>query len=64
MNWRPMVFVEGSWAGNGLVFASKEEAEANARDLMGRWMLVDNYKAQETEAPVNYRWVGGKLEAV
>ena len=29
-NWRPMVEVGRDWAGNSLVFATKEEAEANA----------------------------------
>ena len=64
MNWRPMVHVDGSWAGNGLVFATKEEAEANAKDLMWRWILVTGSKAQETEEPVNYRWIDGRLKAI
>jgi hypothetical protein len=33
-NWRPMVEVGRDWAGISLVFATKEEAEANARWLM------------------------------
>lgn len=65
MSWRPMVLVQGEWAGNALRFATKEEAEANARDLSGRWMLVMDARADESTDPVNYRWVNGKgLEAV
>lgn len=62
MNWRPMVEVNGNeWAGNGLVFATKQEAEDNARALMMRWFLVTNTRADETSDPVNYRWVDHKL---
>lgn len=61
MNWRPMVKVGNEWAGNALVFATREEAEDNARELMGRWMLVTDTRADETDAPVNYRWVDRKL---
>lgn len=42
----------------------REEAEANARDLMWRWMAVRDTRAVESADPVNYRWAGGKLEAV
>jgi len=67
MNWRPMVKVSGrsdEWCGNGLVFATKEEAEANAKDLMQRWTLVTDTRADETDNPVNYKWAGGRLIAV
>lgn len=55
-NWKPEVEVHGEWGQNALVFATKEEAEANARDLYGRWMLCTNYRAVETNDPVNYKW--------
>ena len=64
VNYRPMVFVENKWNGNALVFATKKEAEANARELMQRWMLVTDTRADETDAPVNYRWIDGKLERI
>lgn len=64
-NYRPMVNVNGrEWAGNGLVFATKQEAEDNARELMSRWMLVTDTRADETSMPVNYRWVNRRLEPV
>jgi len=59
-----MVKVYGSWCGNGLVFASKEEAESNAKNLMSRWMLVTDSCANETDEPVNYEWKDGRLVAV
>ena len=64
VNWRPMVFVEGQWAGNALVFATKAEAEASAEDLMYRWTSVSDSRASETNEPVNYRWINGKLEQI
>lgn len=64
MSWKPEVFVEGKWSRNGLVFATKEEALASARDLQWRWLLVEGVRATEVDEPVNYRWVDGKLEAV
>jgi hypothetical protein len=56
MSYKPMVLVQGSWAGNAVRFESKEEAEASAKDLFGRWLLVEDYRADESEDPVNYRW--------
>ena len=56
-----MVKIGNEWAGNALVFATREEAEDKARELMGRWMLVTDTRADETDAPVNYRWVDRKL---
>ena len=63
MSWKPEVKVSGenNWCSNSLRFATKEEAESNAKDLMRRWMLVTDTRAAESEDPVNYAWVDGKL---
>ena len=63
-SWKPEVKVDGKFSQNGLVFATKEEAENNAKDLMWRWMLVTDSRAVESELPVNYSYVNRKLEAV
>lgn len=60
MSYRPMVYVQGEWAGNGLRFATKEEALASARDLSLRWTLVIDYRADESDDPVNYALVDGR----
>ncbi len=52
----------GQWAGNALRFATPEEAEANVQNLKQRWMMVTQTRVVESEDPVNYRWVDGKLE--
>ena len=57
-SWRPMVKTgsDPTWYGNALRFATEEEARDNARDLAGRWMLVVEYGAEQSDDPPNYRW--------
>lgn len=43
----------GQWAGNGLRFATRETAEAYARDLMWRWTSVRQWRVVESDEPVN-----------
>ena len=66
MNYRPEISTDGgkSFGQNAQVFATKEEAEAMAKDIFSRWMLATDYRAVETEDPVNYRIVDNKLEPV
>ncbi len=61
MSYRPMVYVQGEWAGNGLRFATYQEAEQSAAGLAGRWFLVDDYRVDESSDPVNYALVDGRL---
>ena len=58
MSFAPEVIADnsGKWAGNALRFATREEAEANVRDLMGRWMSVRETRVVESTDPINYRW--------
>jgi len=39
-----LVYGETEWAGNGLTFATREEAEAYARDLTSRWTMVKEWR--------------------
>jgi len=57
MSWKPEVYIPGEdkWHGNGLVFATKEEAETWARDLLGRWYVPTESRAVETDEEPNYR---------
>ena len=58
MSWKPEVIADstGKWCGNGPRFATKEEAEANVRDLMNRWFAVTDTRVVESDDPVNYIW--------
>ncbi len=66
MSWKAEVIADssGEWVPNGLRFATKEEAEANVRDLMSRWFAVTDTRVVESTDPVNYKWVDGKLEPI
>jgi hypothetical protein len=64
MSYRPMVYVQGEWAGNGVRFATREEAEASAQNLMARWFLVDDIRVDESDDEVNYAWEDGLKEVV
>jgi hypothetical protein len=63
MSFKPEVIADssGQWAGNALRFATREEAEANVKDLESRWFLVTDTRVVESDDPVNYRWVDGHL---
>lgn len=58
MSWKPEVQTDstGKWYRNGLAFATKEEADANAYALAMRWFAVREWRAAESDEPVNYRW--------
>lgn len=66
MSFKPEVSTDGGriFHQNALAFATREEAETSARDLMSRWMLVTDWRAVESDQPVNYTLKGGVLEAV
>jgi hypothetical protein len=57
-----MVYVGGGWAGNGLRFATEEEARASACDLFSRWTLCEDYRADQSDDEVNYVWDNGLKE--
>jgi len=54
----------GKWYGNALRFACEHEAANNARDLMGRWFAVREWRVAECDDPVNYRYITGRLVSV
>ena len=67
MSFKPEVSTDGgrTFHQNALAFATREEAETSARDLMSRWMLVSDWRVVESDQPVNYRLrFDGVLEAV
>lgn len=64
MSFRPMVKVDGEFAGNGLRFGTYEEAKRSASDLMNKWMAVVDYRVDESTDPVNYEIVDNAVRAV
>ena len=63
MSWKPEVIADssGKWCGNALRFATREEAEANVRDLMMRWFAILRHPSDDA---VNYRYVDGRLQSL
>lgn len=63
MAWKTEVIADssGTWAGNALVFETKLEALAYAKDLMGRWLAVRDYRMVYTDEKVNYVIAEGAL---
>jgi hypothetical protein len=61
MSWISEVLVAGDpkWYGNGLRFATRDEAEKYVRDLEGRWTSVRRTRVAESDAPATHRWSGG-----
>jgi len=58
MSWKPEVLtptLPPVWSGNALRFATREEAEAYGRDLLRRWTVPTDYRAVESDDPVNYK---------
>jgi hypothetical protein len=55
MSWKPEVIADstGKWCGNGLRFATHQEAQANALNLAMRWTAVRAIRAVESDDPVN-----------
>jgi hypothetical protein len=43
----------GAWVGNGLRFATAEEAETYAKDLYSRWTAVKEWRVVPSVDPVN-----------
>jgi hypothetical protein len=54
----------GNWTGNGLRFATREEAQANVSELYSRRTSVRETRVVESNDPPNYRWVDGRLEKI
>ena len=65
MSWKPAIKTSGEdFHLNGRAFETKEEAEAMAKDIFGRWMPAADYKAVESDEPANYRIINGVLEPI
>ena len=66
MSWKPEVIADdsGTWCGNALRFATKQEAELNVMNLAARWMSVREWRVVPSDDPVNYRWTNDGLQSI
>lgn len=54
----------GKFCGNGLRFATTEEASTYARDLEARWILVRKWRVVPSEDPVTHVIHDNRMERV
>lgn len=54
----------GTWAGNGLRFATEAEAASYVRDLEWRWFAVKATRVVPSTDPINSRWGDGAVSPV
>jgi hypothetical protein len=66
MSFKPEVIADssGKWIGNAVRFSTRQEAEANVRDLMMRWFAVRETRVVVSDDSANYRYVDGRLESL
>ena len=53
----------GKWAGNALLFTSRDGAEKYADDLASRWFAVREWRVVETWKPATHFWDYAKHKA-
>jgi hypothetical protein len=65
-SFAPQVIADdsGKFAGNGLRFATYQEALDNVKDLASRWYLVREIRVVESDDPVNYKYIDHELVTV
>jgi hypothetical protein len=58
LSWAPQATTDsGQWVGNGLRFATREEAEA----YVAEFSSVRSTRVIESSDQVNYRWENGRV---
>ncbi len=60
-SWKPEVFVDGAWSGNGLRFERREDSDIWVRSLLGRWFVPSDGRSVESDDAPNYKLVDGHL---
>jgi hypothetical protein len=67
VGWKPEVQVvsdPGKWSRNSLIFATKEEAEASARELFSRWFACIDHRAVEVDAEATHAFIDGQNKPI
>lgn len=65
MSWKPAIKTgSDDWSYNAQCFETKDEAMTMARDIFSRWMLATDYKAIESDEPVNCKLENNVLTSV
>lgn len=54
-SWKPEFLIDGVWYDNAQRFATEEEAEDSADARFHVWTMPSDFRAVESEDPVNYQ---------
>lgn len=60
MSWKPEFEVSGQWYDNAQRFATEAEAKASAYARFMVWTMPSDYRAAESDEPVNYKREDGR----
>jgi hypothetical protein len=60
MSWKPEFKVNGGWYGNAQRFATEQEAKESAHARFLVWTMPSDYRAAESDEPVNYKREDGR----
>ena len=63
-SYKPMFLIEGEWGQNAVRFATRKEAEDNARAKFNAWLLAEGYRVDESDDEPNYSYADGRLVAI
>lgn len=61
MSWVSEMLSEREWVGNGVVLATKDEADDYGVDMLSRCILFEDARSVPSDKPVNYKWEDGRL---
>jgi len=66
MSFKVVVKVSGEskLSGNGLRFATENEANEYGSDLMSRWFAVELFQVQPSDDHVSHTFLNGKLKSI
>lgn len=61
-SYKPQFLIDGEWCDNAVRFATREDAERNARAKFQSWSVPSDYRAAASDDAPNYRYTDGRLE--
>lgn len=66
MGFKPMIktFNDPGYYPNALVFGTHAEAEAWAKDLLGRWLMAEAYRVDQVDEEPTHSLLDGRLVAI
>lgn len=64
INWKMEVKTGGKWSTNSCTYSTEQEALNAGKELLSRWTVPSDYRAVETNDPVNYEFNNGRSNPI